>query len=82
MKIPRNLKGSTLVKILCRNWDYKVVHQQGSHIILDTQTPSYQRISIPNHSYLRIGTLNNILRYYNGSHCQPEQKLYKESDRP
>jgi predicted RNA binding protein YcfA (HicA-like mRNA interferase family) len=62
MKIPRNLKGQTLVDVLCRHWGYKVVHQAGSHIILDTQIPSHQRISIPNHSPLRVGTLNGILR--------------------
>lgn len=62
MKIPRDLKGSDLARVLCRQWDYKVVHQQGSHIILDTEIPSYQRISIPNHNPLRLGTLNSILR--------------------
>lgn len=62
MKIPRNLKGSYLVGILCKLWDYQVIHQQGSHIILETETPSHQRISIPNHNPLRVGTLNGILR--------------------
>lgn len=62
MKLPRNLKGSSLADVLCRQWDYQIVHQQGSHIILDTQTPEHQRISIPNHSPLRIGTLNSILK--------------------
>jgi predicted RNA binding protein YcfA (HicA-like mRNA interferase family) len=62
MKIPRNLKGSDLVKTLCRFWDYQIVHQQGSHIILETETPHHHRISIPNHNPLRVGTLNGILR--------------------
>ena len=62
MKIPRNLKGSDLVATLCRSWDYHIVHQQGSHIILETETPYHQRISIPNHNPLRVGTLNGILR--------------------
>ena len=62
MKIPRELKGSDFADILCRQWDYKVVHQQGSHIILETEIPSHQRISIPNHNPLRLGTLNSILR--------------------
>lgn len=61
MKIPRNLKGSYLSKILCKLWDYKIVHQEGSHIILETQTPTHQRISVPNHYPLRVGTLNGIL---------------------
>jgi predicted RNA binding protein YcfA (HicA-like mRNA interferase family) len=62
MKLPRDLDGRTLVKALCRDWDYAVVNQEGSHIILQTGTPSHQRIPVPDHSPLRIGTLNNILR--------------------
>jgi predicted RNA binding protein YcfA (HicA-like mRNA interferase family) len=62
MKIPRNLKGSHLAEVLCRSWDYTIVHQQGSHIILETQIPKNHRISIPNHNPLRVGTLNSILR--------------------
>jgi predicted RNA binding protein YcfA (HicA-like mRNA interferase family) len=71
MKLPRNLNGSSLADVLCRQWDYRLVHYQGSHIILDyqgshiildTQTPEHQRISIPNHNPLRIGTLNSILK--------------------
>ncbi len=62
MKIPRDLKGSYFADVLCRQWDYKVVHQQGSYIILETEIPSHQRISIPNHDPLRLGTLNSILR--------------------
>jgi predicted RNA binding protein YcfA (HicA-like mRNA interferase family) len=62
MKIPRHLKGITLAENLCKYWEYRIVHQQGSHIILDTHSPSHQRISIPNHNPLRVGTLNSILR--------------------
>ncbi len=62
MKIPRDLGGRTLAQSLCKHWDYRVVHQAGSHIILDTETPAHQRISVPDHSPLRIGTLNSILR--------------------
>jgi predicted RNA binding protein YcfA (HicA-like mRNA interferase family) len=62
MKLPRDLKGSDLVKALCRAWDYRVVHQEGSHVIIQTETPSHQRISIPDHNPIRLGTLNSILR--------------------
>ena len=37
MKLPRDLAGRALVKVLCRDWAYRVVHQEGSHIILDTE---------------------------------------------
>jgi predicted RNA binding protein YcfA (HicA-like mRNA interferase family) len=62
VKLPRDLEGRTLVKALCRDWDYREVNQTGSHIILQTETPSHQRIPVPDHSPIRIGTLNNILR--------------------
>ncbi len=62
MKLPRNFSGKKLAAILCNHWDYRMVYQVGSHIILQTNTPSHQRLPIPAHSFLRIGTLNAILR--------------------
>ena len=62
MKIPRDLSGRELVRALCKHWDYRVVNQVGSHVILQTETPGHQRISVPDHSPLRVGTLNAILR--------------------
>jgi hypothetical protein len=38
------------------------VYQVGSHIVLETNSPLHQRIAIPDHRTLRIGTLNSILR--------------------
>ncbi|MGD1104635.1 MAG: type II toxin-antitoxin system HicA family toxin [Terriglobia bacterium] len=62
MKIPRDLSGQDLVQTLCRKWGYRVVHQEGSHVVLETDDPSHQRLAVPAHRYLRIGTLNAILR--------------------
>jgi predicted RNA binding protein YcfA (HicA-like mRNA interferase family) len=62
VKLPRDLDGSELVKVLCRDWAYRKVHQPGSHAILDTDEPSPQRLSIPQHKPLRLGTLHAILR--------------------
>lgn len=61
MKIPRDLNGSTLAQVFCKFWGYTVVNQEGSHIILTTDIPSYHRICVPEHNPLRIGTLNSIL---------------------
>jgi predicted RNA binding protein YcfA (HicA-like mRNA interferase family) len=38
------------------------VHQIGSHIVLETSEPAHQRIAIPDHHPLRLGTLISILR--------------------
>ena len=62
MKIPRDLSAHDLVQALCRNWGYRIVHQEGSHLVLETQEPSHQRLAVPAHKNLRIGTLNAILR--------------------
>jgi predicted RNA binding protein YcfA (HicA-like mRNA interferase family) len=62
MKLPRNLSGNDLTELLCRHWSYRIVHQQGSHVIRETETPSHQRLAVPAHRNLRVGTLNAILR--------------------
>jgi len=50
------------VNCLAKHWNYRTVHQAGSHIILETEIPGHQRIPVPDHAFLRIGTLNAILR--------------------
>ena len=61
MKLPRDLSGAELVKVLCRRYGRVRLHQEGSHIILQTERPVHHRISVPDHSPLRLGTLNAIL---------------------
>jgi predicted RNA binding protein YcfA (HicA-like mRNA interferase family) len=62
MKIPRDLSGRDLAQALCRKRGYRIIHQEGSHLVLETQEPSHQRLAVPAHRNLRIGTLNAILR--------------------
>ena len=62
MKLPRDLSGAELIKLLCKHFDYRRLNQEGSHVILETSDPRQHRISIPDHPALRIGTLNAILR--------------------
>ena len=62
MKLPRDLSGAELIKLLCKHFGYRRVNQEGSHVILETSDPRQHRISIPDHAPLRIGTLNAILR--------------------
>jgi predicted RNA binding protein YcfA (HicA-like mRNA interferase family) len=61
MKLPRDLSGEDLIKHLCKRWVYQRVHQVGSHVILETHQPGHQRIAVPEHHPLRVGTLNAIL---------------------
>ena len=64
MKLPRDLSGSELIKLLCKDHDYRRVNQEGSHVILQTDTPQHHRLAVPDHNPLRIGTLNSIARAF------------------
>jgi hypothetical protein len=41
---------------------YREVNREGSHIILQVETPHHHRLAVPDHHPLRLGTLNAILR--------------------
>jgi predicted RNA binding protein YcfA (HicA-like mRNA interferase family) len=77
MKLPRDLSGRDLANTFCKNWGYRVVHQSGSHIILDTDSPTSQRVAIPDHKTLRIGTLNSILRAVAHHKCVERSDILK-----
>jgi predicted RNA binding protein YcfA (HicA-like mRNA interferase family) len=62
MKLPRYVSGAHLAGVLCRRRQYRRVHESGSHIILETEEPSHQRIAVPDHDAIRVGTFNSILR--------------------
>jgi hypothetical protein len=61
VRIPRDLSGRAFAQVLVRHLDYRVVHQRGSHIVLETHTPTHQRIAIPDHHPVRLGTLNAMI---------------------
>ena len=52
-----------IIKILCRDYDFSIVSQKGSHIKL-AKTIDGEKIStiIPNHKELAPGTLKGALR--------------------
>ncbi len=62
MRLPRDLGGRALAMALVKNLEYRIIHERGSHIVLETENPSHQRIAIPDHSSLRVGTLNAIIK--------------------
>lgn len=62
MKLPRDLSGAELIKLLCKWHGYRRVNQEGSHVTLETNSPRHHRLAIPDHHPLRVGTLNSILR--------------------
>ncbi|TFG22913.1 MAG: type II toxin-antitoxin system HicA family toxin [Promethearchaeota archaeon] len=60
MKIPRNISGMKLSKLLKR-FGFEITRQTGSHMRLTTTIRGEFHITIPKHKSLKIGTLNNIL---------------------
>ena len=59
MKLPTDLSGQELVKVLLRV-GFLVSRQRGSHIILRRGNP-YARVVVPDHQRVRPGTLHQIL---------------------
>ena len=45
MKLPRDLSGAELIKLLCKHYAYGPVNQEGSHVVLETNSP--QSIAFP-----------------------------------
>jgi predicted RNA binding protein YcfA (HicA-like mRNA interferase family) len=60
MKLPRDLTGSELAKML-RKLGYQIVRQNGSHIRLTTLENGEHHITVPNHNPIKIGTLSSII---------------------
>lgn len=61
MKLPRDLSGDELAKVLGQ-LGYQVTRQTGSHLRLTTTEPQEHHVTIPRHASLRLGTLSAILR--------------------
>lgn len=61
MRLPRDLTGNQLVKAL-EVLGYTVSRQTGSHIRTTTQENGEHHVTVPNHSPIKPGTLNAILR--------------------
>jgi len=60
MKTPRDISGKDIVKAL-KVYGYQVIRQNGSHIMVTTQLQGEHHLAIPNHSPVKIGTLNGII---------------------
>jgi predicted RNA binding protein YcfA (HicA-like mRNA interferase family) len=61
-KVPRDLSGKELADLLAK-FGFHITRQTGSHIRLtSTFTAKEHHITIPNHTPLKIGTLNAIVK--------------------
>ena len=60
MRIPRDLSGQKLIKLLGK-YGYEITNQRGSHIKITTSENGEHHIAIPNHKPIKTGTLNGII---------------------
>lgn len=60
-RIPRDISGNDLIKLLRKNFGYHVSRQTGSHIRCTTELNGVHHITIPAHDPLKVGTLSAIL---------------------
>lgn len=78
MKLPRGLGGDELCRLLGKR-GYKIVRQTGSHIRMTAKIKDDEHhISIPQHSPLKVGTLNGILNDIAAYLGVDKTKLIKE----
>lgn len=63
MKLPRDLSGETVARLLGRHYGYRVVRSRGSHLTatLTTESGSRHSVTVPAHRDVRIGTLDTIV---------------------
>ena len=61
MKLPRDLPGNEVAKLLARHYGYQVTRCQGSHmtVALSVGTKRH-RVTVPRHRVVRVGTLSAI----------------------
>ena len=60
MRLPRDLSGDDLAKIL-KVFGYQITRQTGSHLRLTTLERGEHHLTIPRSNALRVGTLSSIL---------------------
>ena len=60
MKIPRDISGREIIKAL-KVFNYDVIRQNGSHIMVTSATNGQHHLAIPNHNPIKVGTLNSII---------------------
>ena len=79
MRLPRDCDAPQLVRTLQR-FGYRVTRQTGSHIRLESQAAPTHRVTLPNHSPIKIGTLHSILKDIAGHHKLTVEQLVRQLD--
>ena len=81
MKLPRNVSGDELARLLGR-YGYETTRQTGSHMRLTSSAQGAEHhITIPRHSPVKVGTMSGILKdvasYLKTTYQQLVEDLFK-----
>ena len=80
MRIPRDISGKEMVKLLSV-FGYEITTHRGSHIKVTTLKNGEHHIAIPNHNPIKLGTLNGILArvadHFNITKNEVSEKIFK-----
>jgi len=74
VKIPRDLSARELIHVL-EPLGYSISRQRGSHIRLTTAANGEHHVTLPNHSPIKLGTLNSILSGIAEHHLMSREEL-------
>ena len=77
MKLPRDVKGSDLQKVL-RRLGYVATRQRGSHVRVTTQIHGEHHEVIPQHNPIKTKTLSSILKSVAAHHGLHVEELLKQ----
>ncbi len=62
MRLPRDIGGQQLARLLNHSYGYLITRQTGAHLRLSSAIKSTEHhVTIPRHKPLRVGTLNRIV---------------------
>ena len=78
MKVPRDVNASDLINLLTR-YGYSIIRQTGSHIRLSkTLDTGIHNITIPNHTPIKVGTLQGIVRDISFVNTLNPDEIYRQ----
>ena len=78
MKLPRDLAGSEVARMLARHYGYRETRTSGSHMRLRMITDrGRHNVTVPKHRQLRVGTLDAIISDVAEFHGVPKHEVRK-----
>lgn len=78
MKLPRDLSGEEMARLLRRHFGYQITRTKGSHMILTANVRGNKHnVTTPRHRQVRIGSLDGILTDVATANRLPKEKVRK-----